>query len=139
MLNEILENCKNNISWYKNWCKTWNKKTVSCILKLFTELTSQNLWLAFHAAWYCPLRMGRIGGVGGVVWCGVKGFLLKDKNLLSMTKVICRGSLSGWLLSLEFKIYLEKFISGDVEISCNTRLCVLVHRPAWLTEQSFFK
>ena len=40
-------------------------------------------------------------------WGGVKGFLLKDKNLLSMTEVI---RLSGWLLSLEFKVYLEKFI-----------------------------
>ena len=27
--------------------------------------------------------------------------------LLSVTKVIFRGSLSGWLLSLEFKVYLE--------------------------------
>ena len=43
-------------------------------------------------------------------WGGVKGFLLKDKNLLSMTEVIRQGSLSGWLLSLEFKVYLEKFI-----------------------------
>ena len=46
--------------------------------------------------------------VKGVV--GVKGFLLKNQNLLSMAKVICRGSLSGWLLSLEFKVYLEKFL-----------------------------
>ena len=29
---------------------------------------------------------------------------------LSVTKIICRGSLGGWLLSLEFKVYLEKFI-----------------------------
>ena len=29
---------------------------------------------------------------------------------LSVTKDICRRSLSGWLLSLEFKVYLEKFI-----------------------------
>ena len=43
-------------------------------------------------------------------WGGVKGFLLKDKNLLSMTEVIRQGSLIGWLLSLEFKVYLEKFI-----------------------------
>ena len=47
----------------------------------------------------------RVGGGG------VKGFLLKDQNLLSMTKVICRGFFSGWMLSLEFKVYLEKFIS----------------------------
>ena len=40
----------------------------------------------------------------------VKEFLLKDQNLFSMTKVICRGFLSGWLLSLEFKVYLQKFI-----------------------------
>ena len=39
-----------------------------------TEVPSQNLWLAFHAAGYCPLRMGRIG-------VGVKRFLLKDQNL----------------------------------------------------------
>ena len=62
MLNEILECCENGISWYKNWCKTRNKKTGSCILWLFTEVPSKNLWLAFHAAWYCPLRMGRMGG-----------------------------------------------------------------------------
>ena len=31
-------------------------------------------------------------------------------DLLSVTKDICRRSLSGWLLSLEFRVYLEKFI-----------------------------
>ena len=31
-------------------------------------------------------------------------------DLLSVTKIVCRRSLSGWLLSLEFKVYLEKFI-----------------------------
>ena len=54
--------------------------------------------------------MGRIGRGTGMGWGGLKGFLLKDKNLLSMTEVIRQGSLSGWLLSLEFKVYLEKFI-----------------------------
>ena len=52
---------------------------------------------------------GWVGGGGG----RLKGFLLKDQNLLSMTKVtkvISRGSLSGCLLSLEFKVYLEKFL-----------------------------
>ena len=49
------------------------------------------------------------GGRGEGGW-RVKGFSLKDQNLLSMAKVICQGFLSGWLLSLEFKIYLEKFI-----------------------------
>ena len=49
---------------------------------------------------------GGWGGGGERVW----GFLLNDQNLLSMTKVVCRGSLSGWLLSLEFKVYLKKFI-----------------------------
>ena len=29
---------------------------------------------------------------------------------LSVTKDMCRQSLSDWLLSLEFKVYLEKFI-----------------------------
>ena len=33
---------------------------------------------------------------------------------LSVTKDICRRSLSGWLLSLEFKVYLEKFIPSPV-------------------------
>ena len=49
----------------------------------------------------------------GKWWGGerVKGFLLNNQNLLSMTQVICRGTLSGWLLSLEFRVYLEKFIS----------------------------
>ena len=59
---------------------------------------------------------------GGMGEWGVKGFLLKDQNLLSMTKVICQGSLSGWLLSLEFKN--SKFILKFI----------LEHRPAWLTE-----
>ena len=75
-------------------------------------------------------------------WGGVKGFLLKDKNLLSMTEVIRQGSLSGWLLSLESRKFLLSqslsrkvySLSGYVEISYNTRLCVLVHRPARLTE-----
>ena len=31
-------------------------------------------------------------------------------DLLSVTKDICQRSLSGWLLSPEFKVYLEKFI-----------------------------
>ena len=48
------------------------------------------------------------GGKGGEG--GGEGFLLKDQNLLNMMKVVCQGSLSGWLLSLQFKIYLEKFI-----------------------------
>ena len=52
--------------------------------------------------------MERMGGGWGER--EVKRFLVKDQNLLSMTKVICGGSLSGWLLSLEFKVYLEKFI-----------------------------
>ena len=43
MLFEILESCKNDILIYKNWCKTRNKKTSSCILKLFTEVPTQNL------------------------------------------------------------------------------------------------
>ena len=30
-------------------------------------------------------------------------------DLLSVTKIICRRSLSGWLLSLAFKVYLKKF------------------------------
>ena len=33
-----------------------------------------------------------------------------DQNLLSVRKVICRGSLKGWLLSLEFKVDHDKFI-----------------------------
>ena len=37
--------------------------------------------------------------------------------------------------SLEFKVYLKKFIpSGDVTISHNTRLHVLVQRPDLLKE-----
>ena len=94
-LNEILESCENYICWYKNWYKTRNKKNGSCILQFFTEVPSQNLQLIFHAAWYCPLRMGKMGK-------GLKGFLLKDQNLLSVTKVLCQGSLSGWLLSFKF-------------------------------------
>ena len=39
----------------------------------------------------------------------IKSFLLKDQNLISMMKVICWGSLNGWLLSLEFRVSLLKF------------------------------
>ena len=41
---------------------------------------------------------------------------------LSVTKDICRRSLSGWQLSLEFKVYLEKFVPSprDAKVSCNT-------------------
>ena len=52
------------------------------------------------------IKNGEDGGGGG----GGGGGVLKNRNLLRMTKVICRGSLSGWLLSLELKVYLEKFI-----------------------------
>ena len=121
MLNEILENCENDICWHINWYKTRNKKTGSYILERFTEVPSQNLWLAFHAAWYCPSRMGMMGE-------GVKGFLLNDQNLLSMAKVIYGGSFSGlaaftWIQSLSWKVHP---LSRNVKISCNTRLCVLV-------------
>ena len=40
----------------------------------------------------------------------VRGVLLIEQNPLSETKVISQRSLSGWLLSLEFKDYLEKLI-----------------------------
>ena len=57
-----------------------------------------------------PIKNGGDGeGGGGVVGREVKRFLLIDQNLLSITKVICRGFLSGWLLSLEVEVYLEKF------------------------------
>ena len=39
----------------------------------------------------------------------IKGFLLMDQNLISMMKVICWGSINGWLLSLEFRVSLLKF------------------------------
>ena len=40
----------------------------------------------------------------------VRGFLLIGQNPLSETKGISQRSLSSWLLSLEFKNYLEKLI-----------------------------
>ena len=42
---------------------------------------------------------------------GVRGFLLNDQNLLSMMKIVCSGSHSGWLFSLELKFYLKKLIT----------------------------
>ena len=77
VLNEILESCKNNICWYKNWCKTKQetKKLVAVSYNFWPKylLKTWNLmqnrlgffissWLAFHAAWYCPLRTGKGGG-----------------------------------------------------------------------------
>ena len=42
---------------------------------------------------------------------GVSEFLLNNQNVVSMEIVICRRSLSGWLLSIEFKeLEVEKFI-----------------------------
>ena len=43
MLNEILESCKNDTCWYKNWCKTRNKKTDSSILQLFTDVPCKTM------------------------------------------------------------------------------------------------
>ena len=40
----------------------------------------------------------------------MRGFLLNRQNPLSVTKIICRRYLSGWLLSREFKVYLGEFI-----------------------------
>ena len=116
------------------------------------DIKNQQLYLiTFHRGPFLKLVAGipcglilfikngedRDGGRVGVV---VNGFLLKYQNLLSITNVICRGSLSGWLLSIEFKVYLEKFVPC-LEIQkfhVVTRLCVLIHRSAWLTEQLFF-
>ena len=50
------------------------------------------------------------GGVGGGCGLRARGFLLNSQIPLSVTKVLCRASLNGWLLSLEFKVYLKKFI-----------------------------
>ena len=76
VLNEILESCKNNICWYKNWCKTKQetKKLVAVsynfspkyLLKTWNLMQNRlgffiSSWLAFHAAWYCPLRTGKGG------------------------------------------------------------------------------
>ena len=45
---------------------------------------------------------------------GVSEFLLNNQNLLSMEIVICRRSLSGCLLSIEFKeLEVEKFIPSS--------------------------
>ena len=41
--------------------------------------------LAFHPSWYFPLTTG-VGGAG----LGVGRVFLNEKNLLSVTKVICR-------------------------------------------------
>ena len=70
-------------------------------------------------------------------WGGVKGFLLKDQNLLSMMEVICRGSLSGWLLSQSLSRKVHS-LSGDVEISCNTRLCVKKMKKNYMKKNCSF-
>ena len=63
---------------------------------------------------------------------GMKGFLLNDQNLLSMMKVICWGSLSGWLLSLEFKVYLKKFIPSPEMQKVHV---IPGYNLSWYTEQ----
>ena len=139
MLNEVLKSCKKVISagvktdvkqelseliavsynfQQKYLLKTWNTMLNRLVFLIW-------YWFAFHPAWYCPLRTGG----GGFSW-------LNSTNLLRMAKVIYWGSLSCWLISLEFKTLSQKvhFLSRDVKFSCNTRLqFVLVHRTAQLT------
>ena len=105
MFNEILESCKNDLCWCKNWYKTRNKKTGSCILQLFTKAPSQNLWLAFHAAWYCPLRMGSIGGRGGSErW---RGLYLKIKTCSAWRKSFANDPLVTGCFHLNSKFILK--------------------------------
>ena len=81
MLNEILESCENDICWY-------NVKRIKKLVAVSYNFSQK--YLLKTCGWHSM------------------GFLLKNQNLQSMTKVICRGPLSGWLLSLEFKVYLKK-------------------------------
>ena len=114
--------------------KNWQMYYIIFHRSFFSKLVS-----GIPCSLILPIKNGANGDWGrvGVV---VNGFLLKDQNLLSMTKFICRGSLSGWLLSLGFKVYFEKFIPclEMQKFHVITRVCVLVHRPAWLTEQFFY-
>ena len=76
----------------------------------FQRSTFSKLVFGIPCSLMFPIKNGGDGeGGGGVVGREVKRFLLIDQNLLSITKVICRGFLSGWLLSLEVEVYLEKF------------------------------
>ena len=88
------------------------KELVACIWKHFTEVPSQNL--KYNVKQACIFNLILVGIPSTLILSvmnrEVKGFLLNNENLLSMMKVICWGSRSGWLLSLEFKVYLKKFI-----------------------------
>ena len=64
----------------------------------------------------------------------MKGFLLKDQNLLSMMKLFAEEPLVAGCFQLNSKFISKSPLSGDVKIPSNTKLCVWVHRPARLTE-----
>ena len=91
MLNEVQIICE---KWYllmgKKLIKaTKNKRSGGCILEMFIRSTFKtwniyNVKRACIFIWFCPLRT-----CGGRV-----GVLLNGQNPLSVTKVICRQSLS---------------------------------------------
>ena len=133
---------KSDTCWYKNWWKTRNNGTGNCILYLFTEVPSQNLKYNVKQACIFNLIMVGIpsslilyvmkrrgGGRGGR---GCRVFVINEQSLLSMMKVICWGSLSGWLLSLEFKVYLKKFIPSPEMQKFHV---IPGYNLSWYTEQ----
>ena len=67
---------------------------ISADIKTFHRSTFSKLVVGIPYSLILSIKNGEDGEGRGV-----KGFLIKDQNLLSMTKVICRGSFSGWLLS----------------------------------------
>ena len=130
MLNEVLKSCK-------NWCKTRNKRTGSCVVKLFTEVPSQ--YLKHNVKKSCIFNLILVG-IPSTLISFVKnrgeGILLNDQNLLKVRgKLFVEDPLwltfFTWIQSLSQKV---NSLSIDVKISCNTRLkFVLVHRTAQLT------
>ena len=79
---------------------------------MFTEVPTQNVEYIIKQA--CVFNLILVGIRSSLILSvknrGMKGFLLNNQNLISMMNVSCRGSLNGWLLSLEFKVSLKKFI-----------------------------
>ena len=109
MLDEVLKSCKIIMisadikadtkqeikelvaaSLQKYLLKTWNTMQNRLVFLISS-------WSVFLPVWFCLLRTG-----------GLRVF--DDHYLISMMKVICWESLNGWLLSLEFKASLQKFI-----------------------------
>ena len=94
MLNEVLKSCEIISTDIKTDVKEKIKKLVAVSYN-FPQKYLLKIEIQHKAGLYFSFNLG---------WHSIQF------DPLSVTKIICRRFLGGWLLSLEFKVYLEKFI-----------------------------